>query len=172
MPTITFPEITHTEHRRISCSGRCGKKLNRQRTFTQTVNPFNKNAAGEQKTSGEIYRDLRAEGAGWAPTAMCPKCTERIEGPKPVAPREIVVRTPTMDHWGLSRFVVVRAETVTEAREKAAEHIRADIATLQARLDAIDEWTYGCYPSKKCKHRDGPCFSESVEASAEAVAGR
>lgn len=172
MPTVTFDEVSLREQRRVPCANGCGKKLTRSRTFTQTINPYNKNAAGEPKTRTEIYAELKAEAASWSPVATCPKCTEQIEGPKVVPPADIVVYTPAAGGSPmLHRSVFVRAAgTVAVARDQAAERIRADIATLQARLDAINEWTYHCYPREKCKHGDAPCFPEAASADAGQVA--
>jgi hypothetical protein len=166
MPTYRFQEVSYREQRRIPCAGGCGKKLTRSHTFTGTINPFNKNAAGEPKTYAEVYAEQKAKGEAWQPTGMCPACTERIEGPKPVPPREILVRTPNAGGSPmLFRSIVVKAETVAEAREKAAEKLRADIGVLQARLAAVGNWTYGCYPSEKCKHGEAPCFpAEAAQA--------
>lgn len=45
----------------------CGKRGQRSKTFRQTINPFNKNAAGELKTAGEIWQELQHGAATWAP---------------------------------------------------------------------------------------------------------
>lgn len=42
-----------------------GKKRRRQKTFTQTENPFNKNADGSVKTPAQIYASVLAEAAAW-----------------------------------------------------------------------------------------------------------
>ena len=64
MPTYRFREIKHQASKNLPCPG-CGKKLRRQRTFMQTLNPFNKNADGQVKTELEIVRELNATAAEW-----------------------------------------------------------------------------------------------------------
>lgn len=76
MTTIRFQEIKQTAKRRIDCAGGCGKRLTRQRTFTQTVNPFNRNQDGHPKSIPEIREELRATAAKWEPTAYCAACDD------------------------------------------------------------------------------------------------
>ncbi|MFF9118349.1 hypothetical protein ACF09Y_22565 [Streptomyces massasporeus] len=64
MPTYRFREIKHQASKNLPCPV-CGKKLRRQRTFGQTLNPFNKNADGQVKTELEIVRELNATAAEW-----------------------------------------------------------------------------------------------------------
>lgn len=45
----------------------CLKRVTRRRTFTQTVNPFNRNDDGSVKTSAEVYAAVKAEGEAWQP---------------------------------------------------------------------------------------------------------
>ncbi|MDR3464207.1 MAG: hypothetical protein P4L76_18035 [Beijerinckiaceae bacterium] len=45
-----------------------GKKRRRQKTFYQTVNPFNKNADGSVKTRAEVYVAVKAEAHAWENT--------------------------------------------------------------------------------------------------------
>jgi hypothetical protein len=169
MTTYIFPEVEHRVQRRIDCAAGCGKKLTRTRTFSQTINPFNKNAAGEVKSRSEIYEELKVEAAKWQPSATCLKCTERIEGAKPVPPRKALVNTAKPGSWADGRYEVVTAESIAEAREKAAQELRDTIAEYQERLASIGEWSVRCYPRKGCKHGDDPCFPETA-ADAGAVA--
>lgn len=64
MTVYRFDEIKRTAKKRVPCEG-CGKKLNRQTTFMQTLNPFNKNADGEVKTSREIWAELGVKCREW-----------------------------------------------------------------------------------------------------------
>lgn len=64
MPTYRFREIKHQASKNLPCPG-CGKRLRRQRTFIQTLNPFNKNAEGRVKTELEIVRELNATASEW-----------------------------------------------------------------------------------------------------------
>lgn len=43
----------------------CGKRLVRQKTFEQTINPFNKNAAGKVKSHAEIMTELQQWRSRW-----------------------------------------------------------------------------------------------------------
>jgi hypothetical protein len=43
----------------------CGKLLRRQKTFQQTINPFNKNPDGTQKTGWEVLASVRRDADAW-----------------------------------------------------------------------------------------------------------
>jgi hypothetical protein len=74
MTTYRFTEYPLTEKKSVPCPV-CGKKVRRQRTFSQTLNPFNKNADGSVKTVPDIYRALRVEADAWkAETETHPGC--------------------------------------------------------------------------------------------------
>ncbi len=60
---ITFREIKLTGHKTGICTT-CGKKHKRQKTFSQTLNPFNK-IDGLPKTTSEIYSELGLEIKEW-----------------------------------------------------------------------------------------------------------
>lgn len=76
MPTYRFQEITHQVTKSVACTV-CGKKVRRQRTFGQTLNPFNRNADGDVKTSTEIGRELATEAQAWqAEPETHPKCQQ------------------------------------------------------------------------------------------------
>lgn len=64
MPTYRFREVKHQASKNLPCP-KCGKKLRRQRTFGQTINPFNKNADGLPKTELEIVRELNDQAKAW-----------------------------------------------------------------------------------------------------------
>lgn len=61
-----FQEIKTVARRTGKCSV-CGRRTARSLTFTGTVNPFNKSAAGEVKDRGEVYADVKARADAWAP---------------------------------------------------------------------------------------------------------
>ncbi|MFZ3592250.1 hypothetical protein [Streptomyces sp. BH104] len=76
MPTYRFQKITHQVTKSVPCTV-CGKKTRRQRTFMQTLNPFNKNTEGQVKTLPEIMRELVAQATRWqAEPEMHPKCED------------------------------------------------------------------------------------------------
>jgi hypothetical protein len=66
--TTTFEVVCHRAVKSLPCPG-CGKRLRRQRTFEQTINPYNRNADGTVKTRAEIRQELITEAAVWADTA-------------------------------------------------------------------------------------------------------
>lgn len=75
---VTYDEVRRTTVKWIKCQ--CGKRLKRQRTFMQTLNPFNKDkATGQIKTYGQIWKELGEEGARWQPNnRLCVRC-EQLE---------------------------------------------------------------------------------------------
>jgi len=66
----SFREIWTRRIARGKCR-ECGKALTRSKTFTHTVNPWNKTAAGDVKTSEEVWADVRAEADEWQPDFRC-----------------------------------------------------------------------------------------------------
>lgn len=52
----------------------CGKKVNRQRTFSQTINPFNRNEDGTIKTSSEVLAAVYAQAERWEPNFTHWRC--------------------------------------------------------------------------------------------------
>jgi hypothetical protein len=74
--TIRFERIPLTARKTARCS-QCGKPVRRQRTFGQTVNPYNRNAAGQPKSRQEILAELRDEAQAWKnEPATCAACAE------------------------------------------------------------------------------------------------
>lgn len=59
----TFEEVKLTATR--SVVGSDGKKRRQQKTFSQTLNPFNLNADGTVKSRADIRRELDAEAGRW-----------------------------------------------------------------------------------------------------------
>lgn len=53
---------------------KCGGETTRQKRFEQTLNPFNKNAAGVVKTQEEIVIELLEEIDAWTPDFTHAKC--------------------------------------------------------------------------------------------------
>jgi uncharacterized protein (DUF2225 family) len=72
MTTYRFEEVSHTAKRRVTCAV-CGKKFNRQKTFTNTINPFNMNANGSPKTYQDVRANVFALARQWQPEADCGK---------------------------------------------------------------------------------------------------
>lgn len=67
MATYKFEEVTHPVTKRVPCRV-CGVKIGRATILSQTINPFNTNADGTQKTRNQIRAELRAEAEAWHPT--------------------------------------------------------------------------------------------------------
>ena len=72
MTRISYTEVSHTAKRRVTCTV-CGKKFNRQRTFTNTINPFNKAESGVPKTFDEVKADVILLAQQWQPESDCGK---------------------------------------------------------------------------------------------------
>lgn len=66
--TITYDEVTATAQRRGPCPV-CGKRTTRSRTFTNTVNPFNKRPDGLPKIRHEVQDDVDRLAEAWSPPA-------------------------------------------------------------------------------------------------------
>lgn len=61
----TGPSVTA---RRTGKCPTCGKRVTRSRTFSATVNPFNRNGeTGLPKTWAEVDADVRKKADAWAP---------------------------------------------------------------------------------------------------------
>lgn len=71
----TYEPVRWPESRSGKCPV-CGKRVRRSTTFQQTLNPFNKNAAGEPKTRSEIWAELKVKAAGWEPDFTHAACEE------------------------------------------------------------------------------------------------
>lgn len=72
MPTYTFTEIRRTKTVRFKCE--CGKRFQRKVSETQTMNPWNKNTDGTQKSYTEIWYSLGEKLQGRMPNGDCPGC--------------------------------------------------------------------------------------------------
>ena len=62
---ITFPEVHATGIAFTRCLN-CGKRVRRQRTFKQTVSPFNQHTDGRKKTYAEVLDSVNKEARAWA----------------------------------------------------------------------------------------------------------
>lgn len=84
LPTrrVTFPVVTHKAVRTIRCANpECRKKMVRSLKFEQTINPFNVNPDGSQKTALQIKEQIVAKGKEWEAKAgeseeLCKQCFE------------------------------------------------------------------------------------------------
>lgn len=64
--TVTYEQVSASTRRNGKCPT-CEKHLRRQMTFTETVNPFNKNTDGTVKTWFEVNESVRLKAANWNP---------------------------------------------------------------------------------------------------------
>ncbi len=76
--TTVFEEVSSTGYKTIPCAGECGRRLRRQKKFSQTLNPFNKNAVGMMKTEDEILDELVDQIKEWqSESELCKKCRKK-----------------------------------------------------------------------------------------------
>lgn len=64
MVRYTFERIKRKASKRVPCTV-CGKAVTRQRTFEQTLNPYNVNADGTPRNREEIWIALGDEAEAW-----------------------------------------------------------------------------------------------------------
>lgn len=81
MTWVRFQEVKLYGEKSVKCAGGCGRRLRRQRTFWQTLNPFNKGANGVPKTVDEIHAELRVQKQAWqAEGETCIHCSGSSSG--------------------------------------------------------------------------------------------
>ena len=75
MTVYQFSEVSRIRHASGSCPG-CGKAVRRQRKFSQTLNPFNRNPDGTVKNVRDIQEELSVEAGQWVPDFTHERCRE------------------------------------------------------------------------------------------------
>jgi hypothetical protein len=80
MTTYRFATVPWQAIKSLPCPS-CGRKVRRQRTFTQTLNPWNKDpASGLPRTMQQILAALKVEAEAWqAKPDTCSKCEDAAE---------------------------------------------------------------------------------------------
>ena len=75
MRTVThnFPEIVARRTKSGSCPV-CGKRVRRSQTFSETVNPFNRNEGGTLKSPAEVRVSVNKEADAWVPDFTHARC--------------------------------------------------------------------------------------------------
>jgi hypothetical protein len=73
----TYDAVTWPVTKTFTCRV-CGKPGRRSKTFRQTLNPFNRNTAGQPKNVPEINAELKEAADNWQPDAHA-KCMETPE---------------------------------------------------------------------------------------------
>lgn len=73
--SLRFDEIAIKQKKTGPCI-RCKKKTTKTKKFSQTINPFNKDASGCIKTAQQIIVEIDAEAAKWMKSSklICGKC--------------------------------------------------------------------------------------------------
>lgn len=66
MTTYHFLKVEFRRTARGKCPT-CGKATVRSQTFSQTVNPWNRNPDGAMKTHAEVAAAVREKAAAWVP---------------------------------------------------------------------------------------------------------
>lgn len=73
---ITFEVVRLYGRKQVKCPT-CGRRVTRSKEFSQTINPFNKNADGEPKNRYEILAELRQARDEWRKQPeLCRKCQQ------------------------------------------------------------------------------------------------
>ena len=78
-----FGEIGLTGRKAFKCA--CGRRVRRSRRFYQTLNPWNKNAAGAPKSQAEILAECREQFVAWFRTND--PCNHLWTRPVPAPPK-------------------------------------------------------------------------------------
>ena len=73
--TYTFPEIVARRTKSGSCPV-CGKRVRRSQTFSETVNPFNRNEAGSPKSPEEVRTSVDEKADAWEPDFTHARCVD------------------------------------------------------------------------------------------------
>jgi hypothetical protein len=73
--TYYYEEVSAPARRKGNCPI-CGKATVRSKRFTQTVNPFNRNADGTVKTRAEVRASVDAQAIAWVPDFSHEACGE------------------------------------------------------------------------------------------------
>jgi hypothetical protein len=74
MVTIRFEEVRRSRTAKFKCP--CGRWFQRTVAATQTISPFNRNAAGEIKSFAEIWGEVGEKIAALQPDPTC-KCGQQ-----------------------------------------------------------------------------------------------
>lgn len=72
--TTTYDVITERATRSGKC--RCGKRVRRSQTFSQTQSPYNRNDEGRPRSQLEIRAALAKEADAWLPDFTCAGCLD------------------------------------------------------------------------------------------------
>jgi hypothetical protein len=65
-----FETVKRTAVRKLVCV-HCGRRFRRQRTFTNTINPYNRNPDGSIRTRREVEENVARLAGEWDPEPIC-----------------------------------------------------------------------------------------------------
>ena len=72
---VKFEEIKFQATKTGKCQ--CGQRVKRSKTFTQTMNPWNRNKEGLLKNRDEIIEELEVEAIKWKEKpVICTRCLD------------------------------------------------------------------------------------------------
>ena len=71
--THTFHEIVARRTKSGPCPV-CGKRVRRSQTFSETVNPFNRNEDGTPKSPAEVRASVNRKADAWEPDFTHERC--------------------------------------------------------------------------------------------------
>lgn len=89
--THNFPKVEIKAERRLECDD-CGNPFTRSKRFWQTINPFNRDADGHQKSRSDIEKELAAKADAWHPETQC-GCIERMRDERPEVRKPAIPQT-------------------------------------------------------------------------------
>lgn len=73
---LRFQEVTARRTKNLPCPS-CGKRVRRAKTHMMTVNPFNRNQDGTERTPSEVNAMVIADAEAWAQVPeLCTPCKE------------------------------------------------------------------------------------------------
>lgn len=78
---VTYDKIERMFRKTVRCAGSCGRYVSRQKTFMQTMNPFNVHELTKlPKDYQQIIRELNETGERWKLVLeTCPHCKRKEE---------------------------------------------------------------------------------------------
>lgn len=79
MTSVTFNFFGYKKTRKGKCAV-CGKRMQETRDFKQSLNPYNRNADGTQKSVADILRQEQEKYDAWTEPLVHPWCRKGRTG--------------------------------------------------------------------------------------------
>lgn len=131
---VTFEPVMLNARKTFVCVD-CGKTRERSYEFSQTINPFNTNAAGQVKTRHEIMEELKDSRDAWQPVPSC-GCVERAARDERPDKRTVDVDAPIdLATW------IERSAAIASAKQD----LNNEIAAHCVGMEVVWEGRPGCY---------------------------